>query len=388
MTPGARAAAAIEVLDRWLNGAGRAERLLRDWGRANRFAGSKDRRAIQDIVYACLRRRRSFGTSNGAKGGRGLVIGHCLHTGADVAEIFSGAGYAPPALTDAERTGAGDRADAVLFDHPDWLEAPLKSALGQDYAPVMTALQDRAPIDLRANLLKCSREQARATLAVDGIETTALDLAPTALRAAPGARVLSSDAFNEGLVEIQDAASQAAVTLCGVQPGMDVLDYCAGGGGKTLALAGALQNRGRLVAHDIAADRMKDLPARAGRAGASVDICQHAHTLTGGFDLVFVDAPCSGSGTWRREPEAKWALTPARLRELVRQQGQAFDSAVPHVRPGGLIAYATCSILTAENQDQADALMARYPGLTPVRALRLLPGEASDGFFVSLFRKA
>lgn len=381
MTPGARAAAAIEVLDQWLAGRGRAERLLRDWGRSNRYAGSKDRRAIQDIVYACLRRQRSYAWSNAAEGGRGLVIGHCLAEGPPPATLFTGEGYAPARLEAAEVTARGPAPDPVAHDHPDWLEAPLKAALGTEYAAAMTALGARAPLDLRVNTLKASQKGAQAALQEDGIETETVPLCATALRAAPGARVTGTNAYRDGLVEIQDTASQAAVALADARAGMTVLDYCAGGGGKTLALAAAIENKGRLIAHDIAPERMKDIPERARRAGARIDVRSDLTSLRGACDLVFVDAPCSGSGTWRREPEAKWALTQERLDELVAMQTEAFDAALAYMKPGGRIVYATCSILREENEAHVTEIAKRHTHLKETARLRLVPSEHSDGFF-------
>lgn len=388
MTPGARAAAAIEVLDQWLAGRGRAERLLRDWGRSHRYAGSKDRRAIQDIVYACLRCKRSYAWSNGGEGGRGLVIGHALAEGLAPEAWFSGAGYAPKPLTADETLDRGAAPDPVRYDHPDWLEAQLKAALGAEYATAMVGLGERAPLDLRVNLLKTTRDAAQARLADEGIVVSPVPLADTALRAAPGARVLTKTAYSDGLVEIQDAASQAAVALTNAQPGMTVLDYCAGGGGKTLALAAAMQGQGRLIAHDIAPERMKDIPERARRAGARIELKIELSQLNAACDLVLVDAPCSGSGTWRREPEAKWALTPERLAELCDMQREAFKAALPFVKPGGRIVYATCSVLDAENEDQMCRISAEHPELTREDTLKLIPGDQSDGFFAAVFCRA
>lgn len=387
MTPGARAAAAIEVLDQWLAGRGKAERLLRDWGRANRYAGSKDRRAIQDIVYACLRQKRSYAWSNGGDGGRGLVIGHCLTEGPPPAEIFTGEGYAPAPLTAQELADRGTAPDAVAGNHPDWLEPHLKASLGDAYGDAMAALAARAPLDLRVNRLKATSQQAQAALAAEGIETVRVDVAPDGVRAAPGTRIVSTDAYVDGLVEIQDAASQAAVALAAAQPGMTVLDFCAGGGGKTLALAAAMQNTGRLIAHDVAPDRMKDIPERAKRAGARIEVRADVSALKNACDIVFVDAPCSGAGTWRREPEAKWALTPERLSELIGMQRSAFEAACAFAKPGGVVVYATCSILDQENEEQAAFFAQTHSDLNREDTLKLIPGDRSDGFFATRFRK-
>ncbi|MGB0507522.1 MAG: RsmB/NOP family class I SAM-dependent RNA methyltransferase [Pikeienuella sp.] len=389
MTPAARISAAIEVLDSWLAGAGRAERLLRDWGKANRYAGSKDRRAVGDIVYSCIRRQRSFDWVSGATGGRALAHGYCQAEGIPLEDIFSGQRFAPLHLSDDERTKSEQSApDPVRLDHPDWLEQPLRDALGDEYEPAMIALGGRAPLDLRVNLLKADVAGAQAALKADGVETEAMAGCSTALRAAAGAKVLQSAAYADGLVEIQDMASQIAAELASPKDGDRVLDFCAGGGGKALALAALADCR--VDAWDIAPARMKDLPERARRAGANIRVLGEAPETDGVYDLVFVDAPCSGSGTWRREPEAKWALTPERLAELCEAQRDAFSAALAHCKVGGRIVYATCSVLLAENEDQVARFAEVYPMPKPVKSMRLVPSEdatGTDGFFCQVFER-
>ncbi len=382
MTPGARAAAAIEILDAWEAGAGRAEPLLRAWGRASRFAGAKDRRAVADIVYDCLRRRRSLAARSGARGGRGLVLGLALAEGWSLETVFSGEGHAPAPPSAAELSGWEG---APPPDHPDWLEPLLRESLGPDYDTAMAALAARAPVDLRVNRLRTDREGARAALAAEGIETAPLP-EPDALRAPPGAPAARSRAYLGGLVELQDAASQAGAAFAAPQPGETILDFCAGGGGKALAFASMTGGRARILAHDVAPARMRDLPARAARAGAKIEIVggEALAALRGACDLVYVDAPCSGSGAWRRDPEAKWSLTPERLSALRAAQQDAFAAALAHVRPGGRIAYATCSVLSAENQAQAAAFSAEYALPAPEEMTRW-PGEAGDGFYCAVF---
>lgn len=388
MTPAARVAAAIELLDDWLAGAP-AEKLLTTWGRAHRFAGSKDRAAIRDHVWEAIRCRRSFAALGGAETGRGLMIGALRAAGQDPADVFSGEGYAPQPLAEGEGEGPtqGDLAENLALDCPDWLAADLRASLGADFAPVMAALRHRAPVFLRANTGRVSLTAAQAALAAEGIETRPHALAPAALEVTAGARrIQGSAAYRDGLVELQDAASQAVVAALGVQPGMRVLDYCAGGGGKTLALAA---DGAAVTAHDIDPGRMRDLPERAKRAGV------HPRVLSGAavagaapFDMVFADAPCSGSGAWRRAPEGKWRLTRARLDELVTLQARILDDIAGWVAPGGRLAYATCSLLEAENGAQVRGFLDRAPGWRLDTERRFTPQDGGDGFYVAVMSQS
>ncbi len=378
MTPEARAAAAIDLLDLWLDGAS-AEQALTGWARKNRYAGSKDRVAIRDHVFDAIRCRRSFAALGGAETGRGLMIGALRAAGRDPGEVFTGQGYAPAPLADGEGV-AREMTEAEALDCPDWLAAPLQASLGADFAPVMAALRSRAPLFLRVNLGKTDPKAALAALAQDGIVATPHPLSPTALEVTEGARrVAQSHAYQTGLVELQDAASQAVGDLVGVTPGMRVLDYCAGGGGKSLALAA----RGAVVsAHDSDPRRMADLPARAARAGVEIEIVAPG-TAGGDYDLVFADAPCSGSGAWRRAPQGKWDLTPERLDELCRIQAGILDEIAPMVAIGGGLAYATCSLLTAENHAQVAAFHSRHPGWKTTLERQFTPLDGGDGFYVA-----
>ncbi len=376
MTPAARVSAAIEVLDLILSGAN-AEVALTNWGRANRYAGSGDRGAIRDQVFAALRCRASFASLGGGLTGRGLMLGAVRASDQDVAGIFSGEGHAPPPVHhEPGRTPAGYAA----LDCPDWLGPKLEASLGPDFAPVMQALRSRAPVFLRVNSARMNREAAQAALLAEDIATRPVGWVNTALEVTGNARkIQTSQAYLTGLVELQDASSQAVVASLYLTPNAKVLDYCAGGGGKTLALAA----RGAKVwAHDAFPGRMADLPDRASRAGLRIMITQTPEE-TKPYDVILTDVPCSGSGSWRRDPAGKWALTPARLAELTQIQAQILDKVIPMVRHGGTLAYATCSLLTDENEAQITAFQSRHPGWTLKTQRRFSPLQGGDGFFLA-----
>lgn len=379
MTPAARLSAAIEILDRWLAGMP-AEKALVNWARYSRFAGSGDRAAVRDLVFEAIRCRRSFAAQGGGDTGRGLILGGLRDAGTDPAALFTGEGHAPAPAQEEGRTPVGMEA----LDCPDWLAPDLQASLGDAFAPVMKALRHRAPVFLRAN---GPRAAAIARLAADGIAAEPHPLAASALRVTEGARrIQTSAAYLHGVVELQDAASQAVVEALPLRDGDEVLDFCAGGGGKSLAMAA--RARIALTAHDADPRRMADLPQRAKRAGVKVRQADTATALSRQYDLVLADAPCSGSGSWRRAPEGKWLLTPERLAQVVAVQAGILDQLVPSVRAGGALAYATCSLLRAENEGQAEAFLARHPGWTCERSLTLTPLDGGDGFHLSLLRKA
>jgi 16S rRNA (cytosine967-C5)-methyltransferase len=386
MTPAARLSAAIEILDAILGG-DPADRALTRWGRASRYAGSGDRAAVADLVYDALRRKRSRAWRMGEESGRALIVAGA----AEARDLFTGEGHAPAPLDAAEQAALDmDRADpppAVALDFPDWLEPELRRSLGDNLAPVMMAMRDRAPVDLRVNRLKSDRAAAAAALAGDGVETAPGPLSPNCLRVTGGARKLRGGAaYAAGLVEVQDAASQAVADFADARPGETILDYCAGGGGKALALAAAAPSA-RICAHDAALERMKDIPPRARRAGAEIEICATPPAaLRGACDLVFVDAPCSGSGAWRRNPDAKWSLTPARLAELSVLQRRILTDAAVYLRPGGRLIYATCSLFRAENEDQVGWFLAEHGEWTLEAEARFSPVDGGDGFYVARFR--
>ena len=386
MTPGARIQAAAEILDDILGGVP-AEKALTGWARRSRFAGSKDRAAVRDHVFQSLRCRRSYGCLGGGQTGRALMLGAVRAEGRDPAEVFTGQGHAPQVLS-AEEASAGNAPEAPgdRYDLPDWMIPKFEEALGAEWPAVAEALRYRAPVVLRVNLRKTSPEAALEALAEDGVLAVRSGVAEAALVVRDGARrVAGSRAYREGLVELQDGSSQAAMERLAIPPGGRVLDFCAGGGGKTLALAA--RGEAQWFAHDAAPQRMRDLPERAGRAGVSVTLLREGVEGAGPFDLVLCDVPCSGSGTWRRTPDAKWRLTPQDLDDLTDVQAGILDRASTLVAPGGRLAHATCSVLREENEAQVEAFVARNPEWAVKAVERWSVSDDGDGFFLAVLAR-
>jgi len=378
MTPGARVAAAIGVLDAWLSGES-IDRALTGWARGARYAGSKDRAAVRDLVFDAVRRKGNC-AAFGGETGRGLMLGHLRLQGQPPEALFTGEGYAPAPLSATEQTPPAVAHDPWR-DVPGWLRPTLRADLDADADPIVEAMQHRAPLYLRVNERKANVELVEESLVKDGIKTTKTDLAGALAVVENARRLRQSTAYLTGLVEIQDLSVQIACAAVGWPPSGRILDFCAGGGGKTLAIAD--RSAASLFAHDAVPVRMTDLPARAARAGISCtllatdDLPRHAP-----FDAVLCDVPCSGSGTWRRDPEAKWRLTPDRLAELGQLQRQIVTDAARLVAPGGRFVYMTCSLLRAENEAVIeDTLLAR--GWTLLQTRRYTPLDASDGFFLT-----
>ncbi|SPH17762.1 Ribosomal RNA small subunit methyltransferase B [Defluviimonas aquaemixtae] len=386
MTPAGRIAASIGLLDRILTGEA-AEHALTGWARANRYAGSGDRAAVRDHVYDALRRLRSLTALSGANtpSGRALLTGHLRAMGRNPEEMFTGEGYAPDPLNAAERVklraapGADMLPELVALDCPDWLGPQLKDSLGNDFAPVLEAMRHRAPVFLRVNARRGSRNEVAVRIAEEGIETRTTPLASHALEVTAGERsIRNSVSYQQGFVELQDASPQAAVEALPLKRGMRILDYCAGGGGKSLAIAARADCD--VTAHDAEPRRMRDLPVRAARAGAAVRIAKS--DLQGqNYDLVLLDVPCSGIGTWRRDPDAKWKLTPEWLSDLLRVQEEILDQGSRLVAPAGTLAYMTCSLLGAENGGQIAAFLDRHPDWRLVEERSFTPLNGGDGFY-------
>jgi 16S rRNA (cytosine967-C5)-methyltransferase len=392
MTPAARLSAAIEVLGDIETRRRPATEALKDWGLSHRFAGSKDRAAIASLVYDALRRKASAAWIMGEATPRATLLGALrLQRGLDaeaIARLCSGERFAPEPLTDTERerlaNGTLEGAPApVAGDFPEWIEPSLRRLFGDDLVPELQALAARAPLDLRVNTLKvASRDEAHDAIPhLGAIETT---LSPLGLRIAPsedgrGPAVQVEPEFLKGWIEIQDEGSQLAALLSGAKPGEQVVDLCAGGGGKTLALAAMMDNQGQIYATDNDARRLAPIHDRLARAGArNVQVrtprgrADAIGDLDGRMDLVLVDAPCTGIGTWRRNPDAKWRLRPGSLDIRRAEQVAVLDRAARLVRPGGRIAYITCSILPEENDEALDALLERQTDLQVVPATEVL----------------
>jgi 16S rRNA (cytosine967-C5)-methyltransferase len=387
MTPAARVAAAIEVLSDIEARRRPAADAIKDWGVAHRFAGSGDRAAISGLVYDALRKKSSSAWLMADATPRAEVIGALRQTrGLDpdaIAALFSGEGHAPAELTAAERarlTG-GDLSGApahVAGDFPEWLTPHFEASFGAAAADEGKALAARAPFDLRANLLRTSREKALAALAHLSPQPT--PLSPVGLRIplradGRGPALAGEPAYARGLIEVQDEGSQLAVLLAEAKPGMQVLDLCAGAGGKTLALAAAMDNHGQIYATDADGRRLAPIFERLARSGArNVQVrsprggADVLADLAGRCDLVMIDAPCTGSGAWRRNPDAKWRVRPGALEQRMKDQDETLERAVRFVKNGGRIVYVTCSVLRPENEDRVVEFLSRHDDMLPLDA--------------------
>ena len=389
MTPGARVAATIELLDEIVSLAERpADLVANAYFRQRRFIGGGDRRAVSERVWNILRRYgqlRWWLERAGAPhlSGRLVVAADLmLGEGQDMAAIeamFDGGRYRPAALDDGERRVLRqleghslphpEQPDWVRLNVQEWVAPHLKEAYGEAWGREIAALVEPAPVDLRVNRLKATPEQAAQALAREGIDVEPTRYAPNALRLKKRLSVVSGKAFREGLVEIQDEGSQLVAALVDAKPGMSIADYCAGAGGKTLAIAGSMNTTGRVVAMDVLESRLDRSAQRLRRAGAhnverraiDADNRKWLKRQAGAYDRVLVDAPCTGTGTWRRNPDGRWTLRQQDLDELVPKQAAILDAAARLVKPGGGLVYATCSVFPAENEKQIEAFLERHP---------------------------
>ncbi|MGF1624979.1 MAG: RsmB/NOP family class I SAM-dependent RNA methyltransferase [Alphaproteobacteria bacterium] len=422
MTPAARIAAVITLLDDVALGRQPADQALAAYVRRRRYIGAKDRRAIADTLFAILRALTAtdFRLGQAEKSGRLRAARWLVDGGADLDALFSGGGYAPAPLTAAERA-ALDQPPTALPDWaaanlPEWLVPAFRRRFGDDWPQQAAALNAPAPVDLRVNRLKATRDQARGALAEAGIVAQPTPFSPDGLRLEARFVPGSLAAFAEGWVEPQDEASQLVATVAGAQPGMTVVDLCAGAGGKTLALAAAMDNRGRLVACDTDGRRLARLAPRADRAGVRIidqiivnDDDTTPPGLAGVADRVLVDAPCSGTGTWRRQPDARLRIEAETLERLGRVQDRLIRRAALLCKPGGIVVYAVCSVLLEEGPERIASASTADPRLQPVppaelaagipplpaacladeRGLSLGPRDCgTDGFFVGALRLA
>jgi 16S rRNA (cytosine967-C5)-methyltransferase len=409
MTPAGRLEASIALLEAVEAAPARpADAVANDFFRERRFIGSGDRRAVSDRVWRVLRARRRLTWFAPKATPRLLVAASLLTEGwtlSGVAESFSGERFAPPGLErneyNALRPVEGraldqpDMPEPVRYEVPDWLYPRLRDQYGDRFGIEMAALGEPAPLDLRVNLLKGSREEGRAALAAEGWEARPTSISPWGLRIDGRRPVTAGAAFQSGLVEIQDEGSQLVAALTGPKPGMRVVDWCAGAGGKTLALAAMMGNRGQIVACDVSASRLDGAVRRLRRAGVN-NVERHlvvpgdkwAKRRAGAFDRVLVDAPCTGTGTWRRNPDARHRLLEQDLLELIRKQSSILDTAQALVQPGGRLVYATCSLLREENEAQVSGFLSSHADFALVPLAEAWPVEASgppcEGPFLSL----
>jgi 16S rRNA (cytosine967-C5)-methyltransferase len=431
MTPSARLAAAIEALRAISSNPGPpADRVLGAYFRDRRYIGSKDRHAISDRVYGVLRRRarldwhlKAAGFTDPPDARRRALADVLVSDGVKleaVLELFSDSRHGTGELSGRERDVAArlegralDAPDAPA-ECPDWLADRLRLLYGERFWKEMAALNRTAPFDLRVNTLKAeSREAAIEALKADGVVAEPTLLSPLGLRLGGRKPIENWIAFREGKVEVQDEGSQIVAALVDAKPGMKVADYCAGAGGKTLALAASMRNEGRIVAADTSEGRLERARVRLRRAGVHnvetrplVAGDKWWKRQGGTFDRVLVDAPCSGSGTWRRNPDARWRYGPDDIDGLVVEQAQILDRAARLVAPKGRLIYATCALLKEENEDQVEAFLSRNPGFvqkpvaelwdetvggpcpTEEPSLRLSPAQhGTDGFFVAILER-
>src|SRR6201994_3407120 len=432
MTPAARLSAALELIDTIDVQRVPAAKALKEWGTAHRFAGSGDRAAISGLVWDVLRRRASSAWILGEDTARARLLG-MLHLerklDADaIAALCDGSRFAPSPLTDAERSALSENslADApahVAGDYPEWLDPHLAEVFGDDRALEATAMASRAPLDMRVNTLKAKREKVLASIAHLGAVPT--PWSPNGLRIDLGADarnpgIHAEEAFIKGLIEVQDEGSQLAALLSAAKPGEQVIDLCAGAGGKTLALAAMMEGKGRLIATDSDKRQLAPIHERLSRAGVhNAEVRsprgeeEPLSDIRASADLVVIDAPCTGTGTWRRNPDAKWRMRPGALEIRLKDQIEVLDRASAMVKAGGRITYITCSVLSVENSEQIQRFMTRHPefAIQPPEetasvlwdkadafaeaALRTPEGwlmtprrTGTDGFFVSVLKKS
>ncbi len=391
LTPSARLLAAIELLEE-IASAGRrpADAVANNFFRERRFIGSGDRRAVSDRVWGVLRSRRRLGwwlDRAGAHPAPRLLLSASLllegWTLAGVEQGFSGGQFAPaPLATEEKNVIRGmegrtldhpDMPVPVRLEIPDWILPALQDRFGPVLAAEMASMAEPAPLDLRVNSLKATVEEARQALLSEGIEAEPTPYSPWGLRVAHRRAVTSGPAFQSGIVEIQDEGSQLVSHLASAAPGMRVADWCAGAGGKTLAIAAMMENRGHIVACDVSEARLDGAVKRLRRAGVhnverhlTVDGDKWVKRRARSFDRVLVDAPCTGTGTWRRNPDGRLRLTENDLAELLPKQARILDTAERLVRPGGRLVYATCSLLRDENEDQIEGFLARHADFTMI----------------------
>ncbi len=420
MTPSARVQGAIDLLAAVATWEKPADAVANAWFRDRHFIGSGDRREISARVWNIIRDWRKLTWRLRSDDARLLIAAAMLLEGATLARVealYDGAAHSPRPLEDGERAalrpleGASRlhprMPDDVRLEVPAWILPRLRDRFGADTEAELAALLAEAPLDLRVNLLKTDRETARAALAAEGIEAQPTPLSPWGLRVVGRRPVVTGKAFRDGWIEIQDEGSQIVALLTGARPGMRVLDYCAGAGGKTLALAMTMANKGHVVAADVSAPRLEGAVRRLRRAGVH-NVERHlveagdkwAKRRAGSFERVLVDAPCTGTGTWRRNPDARLRLAETDLLELVAKQQAILAADAKLLRPGGRLVYAVCSVLAQEGVEQVERFLAAEPGWRVVPARQAWPDAPTspylatsprqhgmDGFFAAVVER-
>lgn len=426
MKPAARIQSAIEIMDDILLGNKPGDTVIADYFKARRYAGSKDRRAINNMVFAILRSRAKLTwmakQAHIEVTARLLVFMHCIREGHDVAALFNGDQYAPDDLNDAEKAllpvlaeiRLEDAPAHIQLEYPHWMEDDLRRSLPEEFETVLNSLNTEAPLDIRVNSLHPDYAQAQSILTKQNITVSPAPYSPHCLRSEKKVKLGGTKAYKEGLVDIQDEGSQLVALLCGAKDQELVIDFCAGAGGKTLALAAEMKNQGHLYALDISGTRLYKMRKRLERAGVTnVELHPIQNEMDpwlkqfeGRVDRLLIDAPCSGVGAWRRHPESRWKMTPDLFADLVARQERILQSASHLLKPGGRLIYATCSLLKTENEDQIEKFLSnngdfRLLPLTQVWAetmdsrcpmetdtLLLRPDQhESDGFFCAILEK-
>lgn len=428
MRPAARVQATIELLNDRTETGYPADRLMAAYFKQRRYIGAKDKAAISEYFYSVLRQQSSLSfvleSASLPTDSRWLMVALLRLAGEDVAEYFNGEQFSPAALSASALSQLVKLDISVLeaapshvqLNVPEWLEPKLQSVLGERYAEEMQSMNQRATTDIRVNTLKASREAVSEELERLGFACESTDLSPWGIRFSTRVALFNTDAFRQGRFEVQDEGSQLLALLSDVAPGQTVVDFCAGAGGKTLAMGAMMENKGSLYACDVHTKRLDQLAKRKKRAGlhnirthvlsSEQDkwVKQHAKRA----DTVLIDAPCSGTGTWRRSPDSRWNLSAEDLANLTRLQSSILDSASRLVKPGGRLLYATCSLLAEENEQQISAFLERNNDFklgslemgtlleskserfeATDHSLRTFPGlSGTDGFYVAKLTRA